>query len=130
MEAVLNNISGLLWGWPMVIILLGTHLFMTFRLKIPQRKLFTAIKLSVTKEDGQKGDVSSQGTCFGAVEERASGEFTLLDRSVVIVPSNEGVEYVISAMGYERNVDRALFNHALGRKVEIKAIAHVMSDET
>ena len=42
----------------MVIILLGTHLFMTFRLKIPQRKLFTAIKLSVTKEDGQKGDVS------------------------------------------------------------------------
>lgn len=58
MEAVLNNISGLLWGWPMVIILLGTHLFMTFRLKIPQRKLFTAIKLSVTKEDGQKGDVS------------------------------------------------------------------------
>ena len=58
MEAVLNNISGLLWGWPMVIILLGTHLFMTFRLKIPQRKLFTAIKISVTKEDGQKGDVS------------------------------------------------------------------------
>lgn len=58
MEAVLNNISGFLWGWPMVIILLGTHLFMTFRLKIPQRKLFTAIKLSVTKEDGQKGDVS------------------------------------------------------------------------
>ena len=54
MEAVLNNISGLLWGWPMVIILLGTHLFMTFRLKIPQRKLFTAIKLSVTKEDGRK----------------------------------------------------------------------------
>ncbi len=58
MEAVLNDISGFLWGWPMVIILLGTHLFMTFRLKIPQRKLFTAIKLSVTKEDGQKGDVS------------------------------------------------------------------------
>ena len=58
MEAVLNDISGFLWGCPMVIILLGTHLFMTFRLKIPQRKLFTAIKLSVTKEDGQKGDVS------------------------------------------------------------------------
>ena len=58
METVLNDISGFLWGWPMVIILLGTHLFMTFRLKIPQRKLFTAIKLSVTKEDGQKGDVS------------------------------------------------------------------------
>lgn len=58
MEAVLNDISGFLWGWPMVIILLGTHLFMTFRLKIPQRKLFTAIKLSVTREDGQKGDVS------------------------------------------------------------------------
>jgi len=42
----------------MIILLLGTHIFLTFRLKIPQRKLFTAIKLSVQKDKDSKGDVS------------------------------------------------------------------------
>ena len=51
-------LSATLWGWPMIILLLGTHIFLTFRLRIPQRKLFTGIRLSVTKEPGAKGDVS------------------------------------------------------------------------
>jgi len=57
-EELLQNISGFLWGLPMIILLLGTHIFLTFRLKVPQRKLFTAIKLSVKKEEGSTGDVS------------------------------------------------------------------------
>jgi len=57
-EEFLNNISTFLWGLPMIILLFGTHIFMTIRLKFPQRKLFTAIKLSVTKEEGSTGDVS------------------------------------------------------------------------
>ncbi len=57
-EDVLSDISSFLWGMPMVILLLGTHIFLTFRLRIPQRKLFTAIKLSVTREEGSTGDVS------------------------------------------------------------------------
>ncbi len=51
-------ISGYLWGWPMIILLFGTHLFLTFRLRVPQRKIFTAIKMSVKKDKDAKGDVS------------------------------------------------------------------------
>lgn len=53
-----DKISGFVWGWPMIILLLGTHIFLTFRLKFPQRKLWTAIKLSVRKDSGSTGDVS------------------------------------------------------------------------
>jgi AGCS family alanine or glycine:cation symporter len=42
----------------MVVLLLGTHIFLTFRLKFPQRKLIKAIKLSFTKDKGSSGDVS------------------------------------------------------------------------
>ena len=51
-------ISSIVWGWPMIILLLGTHLFLTFRLKFPQRKIFTAIKMSVKKDKESAGDVS------------------------------------------------------------------------
>lgn len=53
-----SELSGLLWGWPMIILLLGTHLFLTIRLRFPQRKMWTAIKLSVRKDKGAEGDVS------------------------------------------------------------------------
>ena len=53
-----SNLSGILWGWPMIILLLGTHLFLTIRLRFPQRKMWTAIKLSVRKDKGAEGDVS------------------------------------------------------------------------
>ena len=53
-----NTISGYMWGWPMIILLLGTHIFLTIRLKCPQRKIFTAIRLSVKKDKDSEGDVS------------------------------------------------------------------------
>lgn len=55
---ILAEVSGWLWGWPMIIMLLGTHLYLTFRLRFPQRMIFTAIKLSVKKDPGAAGDVS------------------------------------------------------------------------
>ena len=51
-------LSSVLWGWPMIILLLGTHLFLTVRLRFPQRKIFTAIKLSFQKDPDSYGDVS------------------------------------------------------------------------
>lgn len=42
MEAIndfLSAVSSFLWGWPMIIMLLGTHIFLTFRLRFPQRKI-------------------------------------------------------------------------------------------
>lgn len=53
-----EQISGIVWGWPMIILLLGTHIFLTFRLKFPQRKIFTAIHISVKKDKNSTGDVS------------------------------------------------------------------------
>ena len=50
-----------------MILLLGTHLFLTIRLKFPHRKLFTAIKLSVKKDDTSKGDVSQFGALATAL---------------------------------------------------------------
>ena len=54
-------LSSFLWGWPMIVLLLGTHVFLTIRLRVPQRKLFTGIRLSVQKDKGAKGDVSQFG---------------------------------------------------------------------
>ena len=51
----------------MVILLLGTHVFLTFRLSIPQRKLLTGIRLSVKKDQSAKGDVSQFGALATAL---------------------------------------------------------------
>ncbi len=58
LEQLTATISDYIWSWPMIILLLGTHIFLTFRLRVPQRKIFTAIKLSFTKDNGSTGDVS------------------------------------------------------------------------
>lgn len=69
-ESITNFIQWLcdfLWGWPMVILLLGTHLFLTIRLKFPQRKLLKAIRLSVTPDKSAQGDVSQFGALATAL---------------------------------------------------------------
>ena len=61
LENITSVISSFLWGWPMIIMLIGTHLFLTIRLRFPQRKMLTAIRLSVSKDKGSAGDVSQFG---------------------------------------------------------------------
>ena len=61
MDAIVTFINWLddfIWGIPMIVLLLGTHLFMTVRTGCIQRKLFTGIRLSVTKDPDSPGDVS------------------------------------------------------------------------
>ena len=60
-QRITEAISGFLWGWPMIILLLGTHIFLTIRLRFPQRKIFTAIRLSFQKDENSEGDVSQFG---------------------------------------------------------------------
>ena len=64
---VFSLLSNFLWGWPMIILLLGTHVFLTIRLRIPQRKLITGIRLSVRKDGGAEGDVSQFGALATAL---------------------------------------------------------------
>ena len=61
MEAIISGINWLddfIWGMPMIVLLLGTHLFMTVRTGFIQRKTFTGIRLSVRKDPEAPGDVS------------------------------------------------------------------------
>ena len=57
LDNAVSVVDNLIWGLPMIIILFGTHIFMTVRTGGIQRKVFTGIKLSVTKEEGS-GDIS------------------------------------------------------------------------
>ncbi len=61
------TLSQFLWGWPMIVLLLGTHLFLTIRLRFPQRKLLTGIRLSVKRDSEATGDVSQFGALATAL---------------------------------------------------------------
>jgi AGCS family alanine or glycine:cation symporter len=70
MEALnefLNWLNGYLWGPPMLILLFGTHLFLTFRLRFIQKYTKLGIKLSLEKEEGRTGDVSPFGALTTAL---------------------------------------------------------------
>ena len=89
--AIINSIDGFVWGPPMIIILLGTHLYLTVRTGGIQRKLFTAIKMSITKEDvGAKGDISQLERLFLLVDLEPSfgcGSLVFLELQLNIVKS-------------------------------------------
>lgn len=53
-----SDLSNLLWGWPMIILLLGTHIYLTIILRFPQRHIFKAIRLSIKRDHEATGDVS------------------------------------------------------------------------
>ena len=67
LNAFFTTLSKFLWGWPMIALLLGTHIFLTIRLHFPQIKIFTAIKLSVKRDKGSSGDVSQFGALATAL---------------------------------------------------------------
>lgn len=55
---IANSIDDFLWGVPMIVILIGTHIYLTVRTKFVQRRIFQGIKLSVTKDPEADGDIS------------------------------------------------------------------------
>ena len=67
LQDVVSNINKVVWGVPMLVLLVGTHLFFTFRLKFIQRHIFKAIKLSVTKDSHSEGDISQFGALATAL---------------------------------------------------------------
>ena len=66
-EQILQNISSLVWGLPMLILLIGCHIFLTFRLKFIQRYIGKAIKLSVTSDEEGHGDINQFGSLATAL---------------------------------------------------------------
>ena len=64
---VINQIDKMVWGWWMILLLLGTHIFMTVRTGFIQRKIGKAIRLSVTKDPDAEGEVSQFGALTTAL---------------------------------------------------------------
>lgn len=57
--SAIKYINTLLWSGPLLILLIGTHLFLTFKLKFIQKKVIRGIKLSVQPTTLLEGETSS-----------------------------------------------------------------------
>ena len=60
-ETIIEQLKNYLWGVPTLILLLGTHIFLTIRLGFIQKFTFKGIKLSIQKDPDSEGDVSQFG---------------------------------------------------------------------
>ena len=67
MEHLLEQISGIVWGPPLLILLFGTHIFLTFRLRFIQRYTGKAIRLSLQRSKEGEGDISQFGALTTAL---------------------------------------------------------------
>ena len=67
-SSIVNEVNGLVWGWGMIILLLGTHVFMTLRTGFIQRfTVSKGIRLSVAKDPDAEGEVSQFGALTTAL---------------------------------------------------------------
>ncbi len=55
---MIRELNDIVWGVPMIVLMFGTHVFMTLKTGIIQRKIWTAIRLSVKKDRDAEGEVS------------------------------------------------------------------------
>lgn len=62
-----KTLNDYLWGPPMLVLLFGTHLFLTARLLFIQRFTFKAIRLAFSREEKGAGDVSPFGALSTAL---------------------------------------------------------------
>ena len=63
-----QSVDNFVWGWGMIVLLLGTHIFLTIRTGFIQRKTITkGIPLSVSKEESADGEVSQFGALATAL---------------------------------------------------------------
>ena len=67
MAEIIGKLDSILWGWPLIILLFGTHIYMTFRTGFIQKEIFHAIRMSVTRDEDSEGDVSQFGALTTAL---------------------------------------------------------------
>ena len=56
--SILERLNDLIWGFPLLALLLGTHIYFTVKLHFPQRNLLYALKLSLGKADNTEQNLS------------------------------------------------------------------------
>lgn len=67
LENILSTVSGFVWGVPLIVLLFGTHVFLTFRLGFIQRFTWRGIRLSLIREPGAAGEISQFGALATAL---------------------------------------------------------------
>jgi AGCS family alanine or glycine:cation symporter len=67
LERLLGELSDAVWGPPLLVLLCGTHLFLTVRLRFVQRFLGTAIRISLETRGEGRGEVSQFGALTTAL---------------------------------------------------------------
>ncbi|MDD5210447.1 MAG: sodium:alanine symporter family protein [Elusimicrobiales bacterium] len=66
-NAFLEKASSFVWGPPLIILLFGTHIYLTFKLGLIQRYLPKAIKLSFSRKKEGEGEISQFGALMTAL---------------------------------------------------------------
>ena len=66
-SGIIDTLDSFLWGWPLIILLFGTHIYMTIRTGFIQKHILKAIRLSVTRDPDAQGDVSQFGALTTAL---------------------------------------------------------------
>ena len=66
-DTFFGAVSGWLWGWPLIVILMGTHIYMTVRLGFVQRHLGKMIRLTLSSEKSAQGEISHWGALATAL---------------------------------------------------------------
>ena len=67
LEQVLSKIADIVWGYPLLILLMGTHIFLTLRLNFIQRFIPLAIKISLSRKKEGAGEISQFGALTTAL---------------------------------------------------------------
>ncbi|NTW64287.1 MAG: sodium:alanine symporter family protein, partial [Chlorobiaceae bacterium] len=67
LERILDQVSGYVWGVPLLVLLFGTHLFLTFRLGFIQKYTFKAIRISLSRNKEGDGEISQFGALVTAL---------------------------------------------------------------
>ena len=67
LTALVSACSNFIWGVPMLVMLFGTHLFLTVRLRLVQRHIPRAIRLSLSPDEGSQGEISQFGALATAL---------------------------------------------------------------
>jgi AGCS family alanine or glycine:cation symporter len=66
-DKIFGALSSWLWGWLLIALLMGTHIYMTLRLGFVQRHIGKMIRLTVSRDKGAEGDISHWGALATAL---------------------------------------------------------------
>ena len=65
--STLNTVDAWIWGVPMIVVLLGSHIYLTVRTGFIQRKLPCGLRMMFAKDHDSHGDISQFGALCSAL---------------------------------------------------------------